>query len=409
MNTIAAIACSMFIFPPPNPPESPSASTVERQVGNLLALANLHRLVRYHHPGRAAAEIDWDKRLVQAVPQILAAEDQATLATSLRQFVRDAGPPQISIEPVAEHTPPELFRTAPVVETHGNVLYAALSSGDCCKPTIEFIEEQASKQTFDSWVLDLRHTDTRGFGSVFTETKVTLAWTICGRITQPPRIGRKLPADAGEAGASRQAEFAVRPGLSAEGPDLLANVPLLILVDETTHPAVGGWVMAAQVSGRATVTGTPVPIQAELPYELSLTPGLQASMPLTVYAPPKNNKLTQGRLLPDIEVQIPTDATPADTLALLAGLAPVQSSASSQPCDPDSDPMSPDQFAINTAPVKIPSAAKPVTGKAEGKSNRALAETILRFAAPLDLDTDVVAPDNSPSEALRKALVEKLW
>ena len=135
---------------------------------NLIALARLTWLLHRHHPGVEAQSVDWSTRLLQFIPQTQAAQDDPALIRTLHAFAATAGHPAVdvkTIEPPDVQVPPWL-RQGPDVQIIDHVLYVALSPGDCCPTAVAKIEETLQGQNLDRWVLDLRHTAGRSFGSI---------------------------------------------------------------------------------------------------------------------------------------------------------------------------------------------------------------------------------------------------
>ncbi|MHC4610570.1 MAG: S41 family peptidase, partial [Planctomycetota bacterium] len=290
---------------------------------NLVALARLYRLVRFYHPSELAAKMNWDDRLLAGLSAVEMADDEQALVEALRRFVADLHEPPVKIrrtraQPTSRPPPP---RSGPEVAMENNVLYVALSPGDCCPTAIQKIEELADSGAISRWILDLRDTARRSFGSIYSEVKVTLSWTVAGEAWAPPRLGRiHYGLGAHHVQSRYGSSFKMYPASSAEGPSMLADLPLIVLIDETTHPGAGGWLLGLQRSQRGVVVGRPVSAQAEASYILELTPTVEAAVPLTRFAPLHPDPRSGTLVEPDFVMDLPKGISPAELVAELSQL-----------------------------------------------------------------------------------------
>ena len=301
---------------------TPVASATElspRGRTNLVALARLHRLVRYYHPSDKAVQIDWDRWLIDCIPAVEAAEDDAALIDVLRRCTHDLADPAVIIRPTAQPTPttePDPPRTGPIVALDGQRLYVALSPVDpptgesTVIPRIERAAEEARSvepHGLYGWVLDLRHTAGRSFASIDAQLGETLAWATPGKSLKPPRVGRVHAGMQPDHGSARKAQpFKRYDSTLIDGPSELQSVPLAVLIDETTHPAVAGWLLGLQHGGAPVVVGRGIVALAEQPFVAGLSDAIEVAFPLTRFIPFLSDAETVNRVVPNIELDLPT-------------------------------------------------------------------------------------------------------
>ncbi|MFQ5490021.1 MAG: hypothetical protein ACE5GE_04800 [Phycisphaerae bacterium] len=296
-----------------------AAGLTPRGRENLVALARLTWLLQWCHPGMSAGRVDWSAQLVRAIPEVETAPDDSTLARALDALAALAGHPRVDIRPTEppEVTVPPWLRQGPVVQVIDDVLYVALSPGDCCPTAISKIEDAMEGQHLARWILDLRHTTGRSFGSVYSEVKVTLDWMVEGLARTPPRCARaSLGPCSGWLG--RSAGWRRLPARTyQEGPGVLAGMPLSVVIDRTVHPAAAGWLLGLQASGLGELVGRPMNAQAQEPLVIPLSPSLEAALPLSRYVEFDGSDRRDPRVLPDRFVIIKPELAGAGLIARL--------------------------------------------------------------------------------------------
>ncbi|MCP4249432.1 MAG: hypothetical protein GY778_20510 [bacterium] len=300
----------------------------------LVALARLYRLVRFYHPSEEAVAVDWDARLLAALPEVETARDAASLIEALQRFVEPLNNPPVGLRRSDQVRPPPFDppRSGPEVAMVHNALYVALSPGDCCPTAIQKIEGAIADGLPSSWVLDLRYTAARSTGSLYSEVKVTLAWTVAGDAWSPPQRGRTHTSLAPPApGDGIEAAIIEQPARTADGPSLLADVALAVLIDETTHPAAGGWLLGLRRSGRGVIVGRPIGARTADHYATQLTPSIEVTVPLTQYVAPDPTVDGPVMVQPDVPKTWTESIPLADLLDEMASVVPSTGRAEHRP------------------------------------------------------------------------------
>ncbi len=298
------------------------ASFASRGRENLVALARMYHFVRFNHPSERSYTTNWDRILPGAVRLAEAAQDDAALVAGLEFFIQELIDPKVHIQPINAPPPavPPGLRTGPEVTLEDTTLYIALSPGDCCPTTIPQIEAILKDHAVTDWVLDLRETQRRSFGSIFSEVKVTIDWLSGGPVRTPPRTNAHFIVLPG--GYPEKYSLRVAPRLNAraydEGPGLLEGLPFTVIIDETMHPGAAGWLLGLQMDRMGTIVGTPSEVLAEAPFVLQLSPTLEVSCSLTEYTELDMEPRGNPQIMPDRWLEIPTDACSGDIVSLIA-------------------------------------------------------------------------------------------
>src|SRR5580704_8925916 len=61
------------------------------QISNLTILGKVWGFLKYHHPAVTAGDRDWDRDLLQIMPRVLAAPDQASADAVMFRWLTDLG------------------------------------------------------------------------------------------------------------------------------------------------------------------------------------------------------------------------------------------------------------------------------------------------------------------------------
>lgn len=64
----------------------------DTQIANLATLAKVWGFLKYHHPAVTSGQHHWDYDLFRAMPQVLAAPDQATALAAISTWIDSLGP-----------------------------------------------------------------------------------------------------------------------------------------------------------------------------------------------------------------------------------------------------------------------------------------------------------------------------
>lgn len=296
----------------------------QRARQNLLALARLHRLVRFYHPSELAERMDWNTRLCAHLAEVERAADDPALIEALRRFVADLDDPTVRIGLIGGAAPPPPPDGGPLAGTLQDTLYARASAADSGPSLIEAIESalaarQAQPQNWllTRWVLDLRGTAGRSFESIDRELTEALTRTLPGKLHRPPRRRRMHHGFAGAAGPTQTVPtHRVDRPVALTGESLLGGQRLFLLVDETTHPAAGGWLLGRQQSGSDIAIGRPCTVLAEPPYAAALSPTVEVTFPLSHFLNTRGDPQGPKRFLPDVpRSDLPTEGT-ADAMLM---------------------------------------------------------------------------------------------